>query len=81
MDKVFYSESGFFDLNPPLVASPELAKVVKVQLGKPGNLLEIKTDNRYKDGNIRIVDGVVRGNAKTVIPKIYAPFTQAKGGK
>lgn len=53
-------------INPPLVATPEMAKVISVRLGKPGQVLEMKTDNRYKDGNIKIVQGVVRGNKNTI---------------
>ncbi len=55
-----------YGLNPPIVVGRELAKVITgAQIG--GKPIEIKADNRYKDGNIRIVDGVVRGNKRTVL--------------
>ena len=61
------SEDGLqFKLNPPMVSTPEMAKVISVQLNKPGQVLEMKPDNRYKDGNIQMVKGVVRGNKKTI---------------
>lgn len=59
--------------NPPLVATPEMAKVISVKLGKPGEYLEMKVDNRYRDGNIRIVKGVVRGNKDTISLKPLFP--------
>lgn len=33
---------------------------------KPGQVIVIRKDNRYKDGNIKKVNGVLRGNSKTV---------------
>lgn len=54
-----------FNLNPPFVVGEALGKVIvegKVQ----GNVMEIRPDNRYKDGNIQIVDGKIRGNSRTV---------------
>jgi hypothetical protein len=60
-----------YDLNPPFIATPEMAKVIKVQIGKPGAVMEMKKDNRYKDGNIKLVKGVVRGNENTISLKRY----------
>lgn len=54
-----------YKLNPPIIIGEELAKVV-TGISFNGTALPIKTDNRYKDGNVRIVKGVVRGNSKTV---------------
>lgn len=54
-----------YGLSPPLIVGAELGKVItgaKFQ----GSTIEIRKDNRYKDGNIKIVKGVVRGNSKTV---------------
>ena len=53
-------------LNPPLKISPALSKVIKVTV--VGSPLVMRKDNRYKDGNIRIIKGIVRGNEKTVLP-------------
>lgn len=30
------------------------------------NIIEIKTDNRYKNGNVKLVKGKLRGNSKTM---------------
>jgi hypothetical protein len=67
-------------LNPPLVATPEMAKVISVQLNKPGQYLEMKADNRYKDGNIRIVKGVVRGNKNTISLNRLEPSSITESG-
>lgn len=51
-------------LNPPLGVSAELGRVIKVNVG--GAPIQIRKDDRYKDGNLQFVDGVLRGNSKTV---------------
>lgn len=53
----------------------KLTKLIQVKLGKSGAVLEMKYDNRYKDGNFRIVNGVVRGNKNTLELKPFAPKT------
>ncbi len=58
---------------PPLICTPEMGKVIKARLGKPGAVMEMKIDNRYKDGNIKIVKGVVRGNKYTIMLTYYTP--------
>lgn len=63
-------------MNPPLVATPQMAKVISAQLGKPGAVMEMKVDNRYRNGNIKIVKGVVRGNKDTISLK---PVTEVEG--
>lgn len=68
-------------LNPPLVATPEMAKVIKVQLGNPGQILEMKVDNRYKKGNIQIVKGVVRGHKDTISLHHIQPTTKGEKNK
>ena len=52
-------------LNPPLLVTPELGKVIKA-MRVPGAVIDIKHDNRYKDGNVKPVNGVIRGNSNTV---------------
>lgn len=63
----------FDSLNLPYVATPQMAKLLKVKLGTPGAVLEMKYDNRYKDGNFRIVKGIVRGNKNTLELRRYSP--------
>jgi hypothetical protein len=50
----------------PFIATPTMAKLIKSRLGKPGSVIEMKYDNRFKDGNFKIVKGVVRGNKNTL---------------
>ncbi len=52
-------------LNPPVLVSPEFGKVIKATR-VPGSVIEIKPDNRYKDGNLKIVGNTIRGNSRTV---------------
>ena len=52
-------------LNPPLLATPAMGKIIQARFN-PGSVLEMKVDNRYKDGNIKLVKGVVRGNSNTI---------------
>lgn len=66
-------------MNPPLVASREMAKVIQVKLTKPGQVLEMKVDNRYKDGNVQIVKGIVRGNKNTIALDYASPPNNDKG--
>lgn len=53
-------------LNPPMVVGRSFAKVIQAKLTNPEQVLEMKVDNRYKDGNIKIVKSVVRGNKNTI---------------
>lgn len=56
-----------YQLNPPLVVGEALGQVIAITGGTyNGSPMKIRPDNRYKDGNIRIVNGVIRGNSKTV---------------
>lgn len=60
------------NLNPPLVVSAEWSEEMAEYL-KTERTIQIKVDNRYRDGNFRIVNGVLRGNSKTVSmkPKVF----------
>jgi len=33
---------------------------------QPGSYISLKTDNRYKDGNVKLVKGKLRGNKRTM---------------
>jgi len=58
----------------PLVVGHDLGKMIKARLGTPGSVLVMRVDNRYKDGNIKTVKGVLRGNKDTMsIERITPP--------
>lgn len=65
LPKQLESDRVKFALNPPLAVGDDMAKFV-TGIKYKGTPLEIRADNRYKDGNIRIVRGVLRGNKRTV---------------
>lgn len=54
-----------YELNPPLIVGEAMGKIITGGTAM-GKVLEIRPDNRYKDGNIKIVDGKIRGNSRTV---------------
>lgn len=68
------------NLNPPLIIdaqwSQEMADLLKTE-----RTIQIKVDNRYRDGNFRIVNGVLRGNSKTVSPKPAIFMSDVHGDK
>ena len=64
--KIKVSKIGYYhDLNPPIIVGEALGRVITGGMFQ-GNVMEIKPDNRYKDGNIQIVNGKIRGNSRTV---------------
>ncbi len=41
----------------------------------PGQIIIIKKDNRYKDGNVKLVNGKLRGNKKTMaVERLVVPL-------
>lgn len=53
------------NINPPVLVTAEVGGIIKM-LDSPLDVVEFKIDNRYRDGNLKKVNGVYRGNRNTL---------------
>jgi len=52
-----------------VIQSGKVVSAMVHYLDKPSKVLELKIDNRYKDGKMEIVNGVLKGNKNTIAAK------------